>query len=245
MPSHSLSMPAPWLALLEAHSDLKGNAAALIADIEQRVADREKAGAVVFPRAEDRYAALTMLSPDAVRVVILGQDPYHGLHRYPDGREAPEAMGLSFSVPEGVTIPPSLRNMYKELHTDLGIEPAKHGNLTAWARQGVLLLNTILTVEKDAAKSHAKFRWQDVTAALLQALARSQKGIVFMLWGNEAQKLRKHTEGHVGAGHTLIESSHPSPLFGSANKGFFGSRPFSRANAALALGGYPAIDWRV
>ena len=210
-----------------------------LAEIEARVAAREAAGARVFPLAHRRYQALASCPPEAVRVVIVGQDPYHGVVRLPDGREVPEATGLSFSVPEGARLPPSLRNIFKELAADLDCSPPGNGDLGTWATQGVLLLNSVLTVEQDQPKSHDRLGWQTLTAGLLGALSRQRRGLVFILWGKSAQSLAEH----IAPGHSLIISSHPSPIGGACYRGFFGSRPFSRANQALHEQGLPPIDW--
>lgn len=226
--------PDSWRTLLVDHAASGMDAA--LARIEAEVARQEAAGIEVFPPRPARYRALQLVVPDSCRVCLVGQDPYHGVT--PSG--GPEAMGLSFSVPPGGRRPPSLRNIYKELQSDLGVEVPTSGDLTPWAEQGVLLLNTVLTVEKGRPKSHDKLGWQAITAGLLQALSVSQAGLVFILWGNSAKSLKEHIADN---GHTLIESSHPSPIGGSCNKGFFGSRPFSRANQALALAGKQPVDW--
>jgi uracil-DNA glycosylase len=151
-------------------------------------------------------------------------------------------MGLSFSVPKGVKIPPSLRNIFKELNQDIGCPIPDHGDLTHWANQGVLLLNRLLSVEKDKPSSHKNLGWLPITEALVAALSQQHSGMVFILWGNHAKSLRPSITDN---GHTVIESSHPSPLGGSCNKGFFGSEPFSRANMALCLSGKDPINWRI
>ena len=195
----------------------------------------EAAGKTVYPPRELRFAALEYTPLEAVKVVILGQDPYHG---------PGQAHGLSFAVPEGIAIPPSLRNIYKELESDLGIPPASHGNLTRWANQGVLLLNNALTVEAGQAGSHQRRGWEEFTDAAVAAVAALSEPSVFVLWGAHA---RKKTAGVAGLGanslHLVLTSAHPSPL--SAYAGFFGSKPFSKANAFLEANGRGAIDWRV
>ncbi len=195
------------------------------------------AGKTVYPA--DIFHALRMTSPEAVKVVILGQDPYHG-----DDHGIAQAHGMAFSVQRGVRVPPSLRNMYKEIERDLGIAPAPHGNLDAWAKQGVLLLNTTLTVEAGNAASHAKpFKtggWQACTDTLLSELAAKQGPLVFLLWGSHAQAKAPLLSGH---GHLLLEAPHPSPL--SAHRGFLGCGHFSAANAFLEKHGKTPIDWRL
>ena len=192
----------------------------------------EAAGKVVYPPRGYRLKALELTPLEQVRVVILGQDPYHG---------PGQAMGLSFSVPEGVKIPPSLANIYKELAADLGIARPDHGDLAHWARQGVLLLNTTLTVEEGQAGSHAGRGWEAITDACVAAVAQREAPSVFILWGNHAQAKARRIEALRSGRHCVIESPHPSPL--SARRGFFGSRPFSRTNAFLAENGRGTIDW--
>ena len=232
--------PASWLELLGTHSRLGNRAAELLAALEARTRAAGATGKAIFPVEERRYQALKMVPPAQARVVVIGQDPYHGLVKLADGALVPEATGLSFSVPRSARLPPSLRNIFKELASDLDLEMPRHGDLTRWAEQGVLLLNTVLSVEQDKPKAHDKFGWQTLTSALVEALSSSRSGLVFMLWGNSAKALQEHI---VANRHTIIASSHPSPIGGSCNKGFFGSRPFSRANAALRDQGLPAIDW--
>ncbi|TMM48344.1 uracil-DNA glycosylase [Qipengyuania marisflavi] len=192
----------------------------------------EGAGKPVYPPRGTRLRALELTPLDQAKVVILGQDPYHG---------PGQAMGLSFSVPHGVKVPPSLVNIYKELEADLGIPRPAHGDLTPWAQQGVLLLNTTLTVEGGKAGSHAGRGWDAITDACVAAVAARGEPAVFILWGSHAQGKAKRVAGLRGGSHCLIESPHPSPL--SAYRGFFGSRPFSRANAFLAKHGRGGIDW--
>ena len=202
---------------------------------ESYLAAEEATGKTIYPPRNLRFAALERTPLDAVKVVILGQDPYHG---------PGQAHGLAFSVPDGVAIPPSLRNIYKELETDLGIAPATHGNLTRWADRGVLLLNTSLTVEAGQAGSHQRRGWEEFTDAAVAVVAARSEPSVFVLWGAHA---RKKAAGVAGLGadspHLVLTSAHPSPL--SAYAGFFGSKPFSKANAFLEAWGRGAIDWRL
>ncbi len=174
-----------------------------------------------------------MTPPDAVRVVILGQDPYHGQG---------QAHGLAFSVQHGVKVPPSLANIYKELEADLGIPRPSHGNLTHWARQGVLLLNNALTVEAANAGSHQGKGWEILTDAVVEAVAARPDPTVFILWGSHAQKKAARVAALQDGPHLVLKAQHPSPL--SAYKGFFGSKPFSQANAFLQAHGRGTIDWR-
>ena len=192
----------------------------------------EQAGKQIYPPRGCRLKALELTPLDEVKVVILGQDPYHG---------PGQAMGLCFSVPEGVKIPPSLVNIYKELEADLGVARADHGDLSKWARQGVLLLNNTLTVEAAKAGSHAKRGWDAITDACVAAVAARDEPSVFILWGSHAQAKAKRIAGLREGQHCVIESPHPSPL--SAHRGFFGSKPFSRTNAFLSDHGRETIDW--
>jgi len=198
------------------------------------VAEKAK-GKAIFPKGSEYFRALDMTPLDKVRVVILGQDPYHG-----EG----QAHGLSFSVQRGVRTPPSLVNIYKELKADCGIDPPRHGNLTHWAEQGVLLLNSVLTVEMGQAASHQGRGWEKFTDAVIALVARQERPIVFMLWGAYAQKKAGFVQDvSQGGRHLVIRSAHPSPL--SAHNGFLSSRPFSRANAFLKEHGEAPIDWRL
>ncbi|WP_068083139.1 uracil-DNA glycosylase [Polycladidibacter stylochi] len=193
------------------------------------IAEQEALGHEIYPPLDVRFAAFEMTAFDDVKVVILGQDPYHG---------AGQAHGLSFSVLEGVKVPPSLRNIYKELHSDLITSVPRHGNLSAWARQGVLLLNTSLTVNAGTAGSHSKFGWQKFTDAAIGKLNEEREGLVFVLWGAPAQKKTTLIDE---ARHLILKAPHPSPL--SAHRGFFGSKPFSQANTYLQARGETPIDW--
>ena len=194
----------------------------------------EENGKTIYPPRGTRLRALELTPLDAVKVVILGQDPYHG---------PGQAHGLSFSVPLGQRQPPSLVNILKELQSDLGMAPPDHGNLENWARQGVLLLNNALTVEAGQAGSHQLRGWEEITDAAVAAVAAREDPCVFILWGSHAQKKAQRIEGLRSGRHLVISSPHPSPL--SAHRGFFGSRPFSRANAFLEQHGRGAIDWRL
>jgi uracil-DNA glycosylase len=193
---------------------------------------RRAAGAVIYPAQVLR--ALELTPPDAVRVVILGQDPYHA-----EG----QAEGLAFSVPPGCPPPPSLRNIFAELARDLGVPPPTDGHLGAWARQGVLLLNTCLTVEEGAAGSHARYGWEALTDAIIEAVATEPGPKVFMLWGGRAQRKRALIERHDGR-HLVLESNHPSPLSARrAPRPFVGCGHFGAANRFLAARGRPPVDW--
>lgn len=193
------------------------------------------AGKTIFPRPSLWFNALNLTPLDEVRVVILGQDPYHG-----EG----QAHGLCFSVMPGVRIPPSLANIYKELESDLDIPPARHGNLEHWARQGVLLLNAVLTVEMGKAASHQGRGWEGFTDAIIRLVNAKKEPVVFLLWGSYAQKKAAFVDTIERGGHHLVlKAPHPSPL--SAYSGFFGCRHFSQANAFLQARGMTPVDWRL
>ena len=185
----------------------------------------------IHPDMYHIYEALELTPYEKVKVVILGQDPYHGVN---------QAHGLSFSVQPGVKIPPSLNNIYKELQSDLGISPVKHGNLVSWAKQGVLLLNTVLTVREGQAYSHRGKGWEILTDKIIEKLNEREKPIVFILWGKPAQEKMKMIDK---SRHIILTSAHPSPL--SANRGFLGSKPFSKTNDALMALGETPIDWQL
>ena len=185
----------------------------------------------VFPPKTKILKALTTTDYNDVKVVILGQDPYHGVG---------EANGLAFSVSDGIKLPPSLRNIYKELHDDLGIPISNNGNLECWAKEGVLLLNAVLTVEKDKPASHKNVGWETFTDTIIQKLNEKETPIVFILWGAFARSKKKYI---TNPKHLVIESPHPSPF--SASYGFFGSKPFSRTNNFLIQNHITPIDWTV
>jgi uracil-DNA glycosylase len=188
-------------------------------------------GAVIYPPGSLMFHAFEKTPFDQVKVVILGQDPYHG---------PGQAHGLSFSVPDGVKPPPSLVNMYKELNKDIGMPIPQTGNLTKWAEQGVLLLNAALTVRANEPASHAKIGWMDFTDAVIRKISQEKQGVVFLLWGRFAQEkqvLIDETKHHV------LKAAHPSPF--SADKGFFGCQHFSRANDLLIKQGLEPIDWKI
>ena len=189
----------------------------------------ERAHHLVLPPEEEVFAAFEATSLQATKVVILGQDPYHGDH---------QAHGLAFSVRQGVDLPPSLRNIIKELHDDVGAPIPIHGDLTPWAHQGVLLLNTTLTVRTGEAGSHHGRGWENLTDVVIREINEKEHRVVFILWGAHARQKKSLI---MNPRHTVIEGVHPSPL--SAYRGFFGSKPFSRANAALVEDGQEPIDW--
>ena len=221
---HHIGMEASWRTRLE--SEFAAPHMKSLGDFLRR---RKAEGRRVYPPAGEIFNAFALTPFDAVKAVILGQDPYHG---------PGQAHGLSFSVAPGVRPPPSLENIYKELATDLGIAHPGHGSLLKWARGGVLLLNTCLTVEDGQPGAHQGMGWELFTDAALRALAGEREHLVFILWGRKAQQRGETIDR---ARHLVIESAHPSPL--SAANGFLGSRPFSRTNAYLESHGTAPIDW--
>ena len=197
-----------------------------------RIQSEREAGKVIYPPQQDVFNALKFTPLESVKVVILGQDPYHG----PD-----QAHGLCFSVLSGVKTPPSLVNIYKELAADIdGFVIPKQGTLTSWAEQGVLLLNTVLTVEQGKAHSHAKWGWETFTDAVIDAVNRHQQGVVFLLWGSHAQKKGMHIDT---SKHHVLSAPHPSPL--SAHRGFLGCKHFSQTNQLLSSQNKSPINWQV
>lgn len=215
-----------WLTPLQAEFD-----SPYMADLRQFLVAEKAAGKRIFPPGGEWFHALDATPLDQVKVVILGQDPYHG---------PGQAHGLCFSVRPGVRIPPSLVNIYKEMETDLGIPPAAHGHLESWAKQGVLLLNSVLTVEAHQAASHRGRGWERFTDAVIRLVDARQTPAVFILWGSYAQKKAAFVDR---SKHLVLKAPHPSPL--SAHNGFFGSKPFSQANAFLERNGVATIDWRL
>ncbi|MBQ7639734.1 MAG: uracil-DNA glycosylase [Bacteroidales bacterium] len=197
-------------------------------ELAARLHAEKRAGKTIYPPGRQIFRAFELTPFDQVKVVILGQDPYHN---------PGQAEGLSFSVPHGVPAPPSLKNIYKEIETDLGVVIRKDGSLESWARQGVFLLNAILTVEAGRAASHAGFGWATFTDAVIRTLSERRDGLVFLLWGNFARSKKALIDP---SRHTVLEAAHPSPLAGGA---FFGCRHFSKANAALLAQGLQPIDW--
>lgn len=190
-----------------------------------------RAAAEVFPSREDMFSCFEKCPLNKIKVIIIGQDPYHG---------AGQAHGMAFSVKKGIKIPPSLRNIFKELNADLGVETPPHGFLEDWAEQGVLLMNTTWTVEKGKPASHAEFGWMEFSENLLEMLNNFETPLVFLLWGTHAQKVGRAISNPL---HLKIESAHPSPF--SASRGFFGSKPFSKVNAFLRENKIKEIDWKI
>ena len=201
-------------------------------DLLHRVDIKRAEGVIIYPPAGDVFKAFELTPFDQVKVVILGQDPYHGPN---------QAHGLAFSVNEGIAFPPSLQNIFKELATDIeGFQIPMHGDLRTWAKQGVFLLNTVLTVQQAQANSHADWGWEQFTDEVINVLNTEREHLVFLLWGAHAQKKGRVIDKKK---HLVLTSPHPSPL--SAYRGFFGSRPFSKANQYLVEHGLEPIDWQL
>lgn len=219
-----IDLGTSWMKILEDELE-KPYFTMLMRSLEKKYEEE-----IIYPKKEDVFKAFRLTPYDEVKVVILGQDPYHGKN---------QAEGLAFSVERGQRIPPSLLNIYKELESDLNIARPDHGSLTAWAKEGVLLLNTVLTVKKGEANSHKKSGWETFTDEVIRALGRRADPVVFILWGNHAKEKIRLIPGH----HKIITSAHPSPL--SARRGFFGSRPFSKANSYLLEMGKTPVRWNV
>lgn len=198
--------------------------------IKEELTNEKSKGKIIFPPGSFLFNAFNTTPFEEVKIIIIGQDPYHGER---------QAMGLSFSVPQNVRIPPSLKNIFKEINTDLGLEIPKHGDLTSWAKQGVLLLNASLTVVKDQPNSHRNIGWYNFTDAVISILSKNKSNLVFMLWGNFAKqkKLLIDTTKHL-----VLEAAHPSPLAGGA---FFGCKHFSKANNYLIQNGKSEINWSI
>ena len=216
-------IPKPWERLLHTETEK-----AYFNALDLFLLQEDQKGNTIYPAKENIFEIFKILAPKEIKVVILGQDPYHG---------EKQAQGLSFSVPKGMTMPPSLRNIYKELINDLGIKK-ENGDLTSWANQGVFLLNTILTVEKSNPGSHQGKGWEIITDKVIQLISEQNNNVVFLLWGKYAQgkcSLIDSTKHH------LIQSPHPSPF--SAYRGFFGSKPFSKVNRYLEKNGIQSIEW--
>ncbi len=225
MQSKKVQIEKSWYALLEEEFD-KPYFKALSEHIKEAI----RSGKIIYPPGTLIFNAFQVTPVEMVKVVIIGQDPYHN---------PGEAMGLSFSVPKGKRVPPSLKNIFKELQTDLGFVPPDHGDLSHWASQGVLLLNAMLTVEKNRPGSHKSIGWQSFTNAVISNLSEKREHIIFMLWGRFAQSKKELINAKK---HLILEAPHPSPL---ARGGFFGSRHFSKANEFLVKVGKQPISWNL
>jgi len=205
--------------------------------LQNQISKQRQQGEVIYPLENDVFSCFTYCDLSDIKVVIIGQDPYHGV----GDNNQPQAHGLAFSVNYGIKTPPSLVNIYKELTTDIdGFITPSHGNLVEWAKQGVLLLNTVLTVKKGQAHSHAKLGWENFTNSVVDAINAQNSGCVFILWGSHAQKVGKSIDKYK---HCILSGPHPSPL--SAYRGFFGCRHFSRANTWLTKNNKNMINWQL
>lgn len=218
-------LPAPWRPVLGAEIEKP-----YFQELQRFLAE-ERRTQQVFPPEDEVFSAFELTPPERVSVLLLGQDPYH---------DDNQAHGLCFSVRPGVRPPPSLVNIYKELETDVGFRRPKHGHLVSWAKQGVLMLNTVLTVRAHTPNSHKDKGWEKLTDEVIRKVSAKEERVVFLLWGGHAQKKEKLIDA---ARHVVIKGVHPSPL--SAKNGFFGSRPFSAINGALRAAGRPPIDWQL
>ena len=225
-PSRIIKLHESWLSVLQDELD-----ASYMHQLSDFLRQEKQLGKTIYPAGGDIFRAFNSTPLDSVRVIILGQDPYHG---------PKQAHGLSFSVPSGIPIPPSLRNIYRELVSDCGISPPQHGHLQSWADQGVLLLNSVLTVEAGSAASHQGKGWERFTDAVIECLNRQASGLVFMLWGSYAQKKGAMIDRKR---HLVLQASHPSPL--SAHRGFLGCKHFSLANEYLSKSEKPLINWQI
>lgn len=219
-------LPDDWMAWLGGEFDQP-----YMQQLRAFLQQEKAAGKVIYPHSSNWFNTFWQTPLAEVKVVVLGQDPYHGPH---------QAHGMSFSVLPGIQVPPSLQNIYKELQSDLGVQPVPHGCLLPWARQGVLLLNAVLTVEAGQAASHQGRGWEQFTDRVIHLLNEQSQGVVFMLWGSYAQKKAAFVDSQR---HLVLRSPHPSPL--SAHRGFLGCRHFSQANQWLQQRGLGAIDWQL
>ncbi len=226
MPNTAVKLHPSWLAKLESEFDKP-----YMKELKSFLLDEKKAGKTIYPEGKYVFNALDSTPFDKVKVVILGQDPYHG---------PGQAHGLCFSVRDGVAPPPSLKNIFKELHQSLGLAYPKHGSLQSWASQGVLLLNATLTVEQGKAGSHQGRGWEQFTDAVIHTLNSGREKVVFLLWGSYAQKKGAFIDT---SKHLVLKSPHPSPL--SAHRGFFGNQHFSKVNQYLEKAGQSPIQWAI
>lgn len=222
---NDVKIESSWKAVLQSEFEKP-----YFQNLVEFIKNEKQAGKTIFPPGQLIFNAFHHCPIDKVKVVILGQDPYH---------QPGQAMGLSFSVPKSEPIPASLKNIYKEIQSDLGITPASHGDLTAWAHQGVFLLNAILTVEKSNAGAHARSGWQDFTDAVIKTLSAQRTGLIFLLWGNFAKQKKELIDL---TKHYVLEAAHPSPLAGGA---FFGCKHFSKTNELLIHAGHTPIEWKI
>ena len=226
MPERKIKLNPSWLNHLQTEFDQP-----YMKNLSLFLREEKQAGKRIYPSSENIFSALDSCDLETVKVVILGQDPYHG---------AGQAHGLSFSVPKGIKIPPSLVNIYKEINHDLNLPIPPHGNLQSWAEQGVLLLNSVLTVEHALAASHQKRGWEQFTDAIISVLNHQREHLVFLLWGSYAQKKGQFIDRDK---HLVLHAPHPSPL--SAHRGFLGCQHFSKANQYLQQTQQATIDWSI
>lgn len=218
-------LPTSWAEVLPPEAVATAEA------LSARAASERERGVTIYPSQSDIFRAYHLTPPSKVKVCIIGQDPYH---------QPGQAIGLAFAVNKSTPLPRSLRNIYKELEADIGAVPPTHGDLSRWAEEGVLMLNTVLTVERDKANSHARWGWQTLTTATISALSNLPQKVVFILWGNQAKQTAQ-AAGVDLSKPNVITSAHPSPL--SANRGFFGSKPFSKTNTILSSNSETPIMW--
>ncbi len=223
---NAIKLPSCWLNHLKDEFNKP-----YMKELKKFLIEEKKKGKTIYPKGDEIFAAFNATPFDKVKVVIIGQDPYHGPN---------QAHGLCFSVNKGISLPPSLKNIYNELQEDMGIVQPQHGNLTSWAEQGVLLLNSVLTVEANKPASHHGKGWEYFTDKVISILNTEKKNLVFILWGSPAQKKAQMVDDQK---HKIIKSVHPSPL--SAYRGFFGSRPFSQTNEYLEKCKISPIDWNI
>ncbi|MDD5213867.1 MAG: uracil-DNA glycosylase [Candidatus Gracilibacteria bacterium] len=221
-----INIEASWLKVLEDEFSKD-----YFKNIKEKIISDIKDGIQIYPPLPLIFNAFELTHFDDLKVVIIGQDPYHGEN---------QAHGLSFSVLEGIRNPPSLKNIYKEIERDLGIKMSNSGNLESWGKQGVLLLNAVLTVQAGNPASHSKIGWENFTDAVIKTISDKKEGIIFILWGNFAKSKKSLIDEKK---HYILESAHPSPL--GAYKGFFGSKPFSKTNEILKKNGKKEIDWKI
>lgn len=226
MSTNSVQIEQSWKAVLQDEFDKE-----YFQQIIHHIKTEKAAGQIIYPKGSEIFNAFSKTPFQNVKVVILGQDPYHNPN---------QAMGLSFSVPAGIKLPPSLVNIYKELHNDIGLGFSQNGDLTNWANQGVLLLNAILTVRANEPASHSKIGWMHFTDAVIKTLSEQKRHLVFVLWGKFAQEKIVLIDGNK---HCILQAAHPSPF--SADKGFFGCKHFSKANEYLTNNGIEPIDWKL
>lgn len=226
MSSTSIDLEASWLEHLKAEFNKP-----YMQELKMFLQTQKQQKKIIYPHSSNIFAALKYTPLDKVKVVILGQDPYHGYN---------QAHGLSFSVLPGIKPPPSLQNIYKELYTDLNVKPVTHGFLQSWAKQGVLLLNSVLTVEKGLAASHQGKGWELFTDKIISLLNQKSEPVVFMLWGSHAQKKASFVDE---SKHFVLKAAHPSPF--SAHRGFLGCKHFSKANTKLEQWGKEPINWQL